>query len=193
MVPKIDFSKKDKIFIAVALIVVATLLITLLVIVRGMSKAKDEAETVAVQSQTPAVKKVSPTAIASITATSISSSSPAPTTTATEDPNRDLNSAKAAVVNFLSAYVDRDLEQAKPYMTEAFYKTYSQDSFAGVSSPSRGEYEITGAEVLKQGYVYKVKAYLHLMLSGSESGTEVLEFEVVKDGNTYLVSSLTAN
>lgn len=195
MVAELGFSKRDKVLIVIGLVVVAILLIVLLVVVRGVSRAKDDAKKAAEASRTATAETVliSPGTSQTTTATSISTKTVVATPTAaqTEDPNKDLNSVKAVAANFLDAYIDRDLAQGKPYMTDGFYNSYDQAGFAGVSSPSRDRYEIVNAEVVKLGYVYKAKAYLYFKLNGADSGTSVLILDVVKDGTKFLVSGMS--
>lgn len=200
MVSELNLSKKEKVTVVVMLCVIGILLIMLLLLTRGISRYKDQQKQLAEASPTPSFNiaaNISPTATVSVgasaSATETATATPTPTVTATEDPNRDLNSAKAVVTNFLKAYIDRDLAQAKPYMTDAFYGSFSQDSFAGVSSPSRDRYEIISALVVKQGYVYQVKVYLYYKLNGEDSNTDVIEFDVVKDDTRFLVSAMNIN
>ncbi len=197
MVSKLNLSKRDKVLIVIGLIIIGILLIVLLVVVRGVSKSRDEAKNLAVGSKTPVSAVVSATSTETTTATATAKASKTPTATPTtvptEDPSKDLNSAKAVASNFLDAYIRRNLEQAKPYMTDAFYQSYDQESFAGVSSPSRDRYEIVNAEAVKQGYVYSVKAYLYFKLNGEDVTTDVLQMDVVKDATKFLVSAMTEN
>lgn len=197
MVSELNLSKKEKVAVIALLIAIGVLLIVLLVLSRGISRYKDLQKNFALASVTPSFEiytsptaTVSPSVTASSSASATVTATASPTATATEDPNRDLNSAKAVVVNFLNAYIDRSLTEAQPYMTEAFYKNYDQASFAGVSSPSRDSYQIINATVVNQGYVYGVKAYLYYKLNGEISNTDVLEFDVVKDGSKFLVSNM---
>jgi len=193
MVSELNLSKRDKVLIVVGLIVIGVLLIALLIVVRNVSRARENARELAsptstattqIQSQNLLSPSASSTSVRSATATATA----APSATATEDPNKDLNSAKAVVSNFMEAYVNRSLDQARPYMTDAFYNSYSQADFAGVSSPSRDRFDIISAEVKQSGAVYGVKAYLYLKLNGADSGTNVLQLDVVKDGTKFLVS-----
>lgn len=195
MVSELNLSKRDKILIVSGLVVIGVLLIVLLVVVRNVSRARDEREMSIKESgeiaQIQSLGSLTVTPSSTTASSKTSTASSTPTATATQDPDKNLNSARAVVSNFLEAYISRDLEQAKPYMTDTFYNSYNQADFAGVSSPSRDRFEIVSAEVKQPDAEYGVKAYVYLKLDGEDVGTSVLEFSVLKQGDRLLVSGMT--
>lgn len=190
-------TRRQRLLLYLTLAIAGVLLVVLMLLAHAVSKKSDqiaqlEDQIVTGKSVTAtAVASLSKTATAQPTATLTSNATSSPTVTATVDPNRDLNSVKAVVANFMQAYVIRSLEQAKPYVTDEFFQSFTSEDFAGVSSPSRSGYEIVSAEVVQEGKKYSAKTYLHLELNGEPSGTQVLEFDVIKKEDKFLVSSMS--
>ncbi len=96
------------------------------------------------------------------------------------------------VVNsFLTAWKQRSLDDAKPFMTTAYFNSTDQSSFAGVSSPSRGRTEITSTKAVTAGQKYTVIVRSYQNLQGAEIGYSDNTLDVVKAGSGFLVNSLT--
>jgi len=190
-------TRKQRILFYLSLAIAGVLLVVLMFLVRTVSKESDQNNRADDENLTEATVSVSVSPSKTTTATqtpaltSTSIPTQTPIVTATVDPNRDLNSVKAVVANFMQAYVARSLEQAKPYVTDEFFQSFTSEDFAGVSSPSRSGYEIVSAEVVQEGEQYNAKAYLHFELNGEPSGTQVLEFKVIKKDDKFLVSSMS--
>jgi len=101
-----------------------------------------------------------------------------------------LASARAVVEKYLEAKQTRSLENAKPYMTESFYNSFTQETFAGVSSPSMGRFEITSAEFVEAAGLYEVKTKVYFMLNGEETGSGDFSFMVVDENGKFLVNEM---
>lgn len=102
--------------------------------------------------------------------------------------------AKNASSNFMTAYINRSLDQAKPYMTTEYYNSTNEADFAGVSSPSRDHYAFT-SDVSAGADVYQIDVKLYLKLNGEDSGSENFRLNIIPEGGvdgTYLVDSMTA-
>ncbi len=134
----------------------------------------------AAQSQI-AARSVTPIPSASATATETASASSHET---------GIASAKAVVEKFLEAKQTRLLANAKPYMTESFYSSFTQEGFAGTSSPSMGRFEIVSAEFVEAAGLYEVKAKLYLNLNGEETGSSDNSYMVVDEDGTFLVNEM---
>jgi len=101
-----------------------------------------------------------------------------------------LESSKTMVSGFLSARQKRNFDFAKPYMTVALQGQYTQDSFAGASSPSMGRFEIIKAEYLTAADLYQVTARVYQNLNGQEIGYTDNIYNLVKEGNQNLINEI---
>lgn len=112
-------------------------------------------------------------------------------TSSTSITDTDNAMAQTALSDFLTQKETRSLEKAKPYMTNEFYTTYTQETFAGTSSPSMGSFEITtfNAKTVNNTYVAGTKLYYYLQ--GEKAGYFPNTYEVTKVGTKYLVSKET--
>jgi len=108
----------------------------------------------------------------------------------TESAADKLTQARDVVKHFLDARITRNLENAKPYVTDSYYSSTNQEEFAGVSSPSLGAYEIASAQLLPDAGFYEVKATIHWYLQGVENNTSTWTFHVVVEGGKYLVNEV---
>jgi len=105
----------------------------------------------------------------------------------------NLNKAKGVVSKYLDARMTRDLENAKPYMTQAFISAMNQEKFAGVSSPSMGKYSDLSAKYLSNADLYQVTATIHWFLQNEESGTSVWTLNVVNESGKFLVNEVNGS
>jgi len=97
--------------------------------------------------------------------------------------------ATTSLSNYLTAKKTRGLENAKPYMTSTFYKSYSQSTFAGVSSPSMNRFDILSVAAKEVGTSYTATTKLWYSLQGQEVGYFPNTYEIIKVGSQYLVNS----
>lgn len=111
----------------------------------------------------------------------------------TDDPGsaENLNKAQDVAGKYLNARKARDLQQARPYMTKAFADTMTQETFAGVSSPSFGSYTDMNAQYISDAGIYQVFANVHWMLQGVESGVSVWKLDIVRQSGSFLVNGVT--
>ena len=121
---------------------------------------------------------------------SSSSSASSSTSASAKGPDENLTAAKAVVKNFLDAKKTRSLENAKPYMTTAFYSSSNQEGFAGTSSPSMGRYTISTAEYLSAADLYKVKARVYQNLQNEEVGYSDNSYMVAVEDGDFLVNEV---
>lgn len=132
----------------------------------------------------------SPTVTATVTQTATKTATKTTTPTVTITAEDQTPQVRTSADGFLGAYVSRSLNAAKPYATDAFYSTLTQEGFAGVSSPGRLNFEIvdisTGADR------WQVKAKVNLQLNGEDAGYESWQLDVVFEGGKYLVSAMNA-
>ncbi|MDD2752888.1 MAG: hypothetical protein PHN59_07115, partial [Candidatus Omnitrophica bacterium] len=103
----------------------------------------------------------------------------------------NLNLAKEAASGYLSARMTRDLEKAKPYMTDAFYAKMNQETFAGVSSPSFGSFSGMEGKYLSNADLYRITAKVHWLLQETESGISTWTLDVVNQNGKLLVNEVT--
>lgn len=188
-------TRKQRILLYIGVAIFGIILTILMVLIHEVSKKSDERDRLALE-QAKMLQSVTPTPVPSLTTTVTTTVTATATVTATETPvatveaNLDLNSVKAVVANFMQAYVARNLEQAKPYMTDEFLSSFTSADFAGVSSPSRDRFEIVSASVVEADKRFYTKVYLYFKLDGADSGTSILELNTIKDGSKFLVSSM---
>lgn len=121
---------------------------------------------------------------------SSSSDSSSTATSSAKDSTTNLDAAKAVVKKFLDAKKTRSLENAKPYMTTAFYNSTNQADFAGTSSPSMGRYTILTAEYLSSADLYQVKARVYQNLQNEEVGYSDNIYLVVNQNGSFLVNEV---
>lgn len=100
----------------------------------------------------------------------------------------NLNKAKEVVTKFLEAKQTRSLENAKPYMTEDYYKSSNAEGFAGTSSPSMGRFELTSAKYVEAAGLYEVKAKVYSVLQQQEVGYSENSYMVLNNNGTFLVN-----
>ncbi len=109
------------------------------------------------------------------------------TATATAENSQDiLNAARQTTESFMQARIERDLEQAKPYVSKNFLSKYDQGEFAGVSSPGLGNYKIeslnaTGADT------FEAKVTVYWTLNGDNAGSSDWTIKLIKSDDTALV------
>ncbi len=111
-----------------------------------------------------------------------------PTPTSNPASSYFLNKARSVAGKFMDARLERNLAAAKPYMTTSCYNSSNQEGFAGTSSPSMGEYDITSAKYLSAADLYEVKVKTHWFLQGEESGTETWTLQLVYKNGKMLVN-----
>ncbi|OQA52334.1 MAG: hypothetical protein BWY43_00552 [candidate division WS2 bacterium ADurb.Bin280] len=190
-----QMTPKQRILLYVSLVIAGILLVALMLLTHAISKKSDENALIEDQAEIAqsTTATVSPTKTATIapTSTLTATVTPSPTATASVDPSRDLNSVKAVVANFMQAYISRSLDQAKPYMTDEFFASFTNEDFAGVSSSSRSGYEIASSGVIEEDSKYEAKVYLHYELNGQPSGTSIFQLQVFKKSDKFLVSSMS--
>ena len=111
-------------------------------------------------------------------------------TQTSSDPNAkaNLNKAKEVVTKFLEAKQTRSLDNAKPYMTEDYYKSSNAEGFAGTSSPSMGRFELTSAKYIEAAGLYEVKAKVYSVLQQQEVGYSENSYMVLNSNGTFLVN-----
>jgi len=171
-------------------IVLITLIVTAGIIGGGgwwYMQAKAEKEKKSLQTQIDDLtKQVNGLKAGESSATSTSSS----TASSAKDSQTNLDSAEAVVKNFLDAKKTRSLENAKSYMTTAFYNSTNQEEFAGTSSPSMGRYTITKAEYLSTADLYKVTARVYQNLQNEEVGYAENTYMVENQSGKFLVNEV---
>lgn len=128
--------------------------------------------------------------VTSNTASTNTAASSTTTTTNTDD-SANTAAARAVAINFLNAWSERSLADAKAYMTTSFYGASNQADFAGVSSPSRARFTITSTTTVTNGSKYTVVARCYQNLSGEEIGYTDNTLDVEKVGNSFLVNAMT--
>jgi len=117
-----------------------------------------------------------------------------PTTTSTDTTTlrkATIESSRTVVLGFLAAKQKRNFDFAKPYMTAELQAKYTQDTFAGTSSPSIGRYEITKAEFLEAAGFVQVTARVYQNLNSVEVGYSDNIYNVVPEGNRNLINEIT--
>lgn len=114
-----------------------------------------------------------PSANKSISSTSTSGSS--------ED--QYLTSCQETAQGFMDARKDRDLEEAKPYVTSDFLANYDAASFAGVSSPGVDSFDVGDVKIMSKDANYDIPITVHWILSGEPSGdTNWTLYSIIIDG-----------
>jgi hypothetical protein len=120
------------------------------------------------------------------------SESTSSTSATTEANSAEKNAATQAISSYLTAKQTRGLSNAKPYMTDNFYATYDQETFAGVSSPSMSRYEIISVNAGASEVTFTASTKLYYSLQGQEVGYYPNSYKIIKVGDKYLVDSETA-
>jgi len=179
--------KKSKkgLWLIVLLVIIIVALIGLVawMITNNKTDSSDQVS----QTTTPSVltsKTLSETATktTATTATAVSAEGPDDSST---------NEIKTLSNHFMQARKNRDLEEARPYLTSAFLDKYDQGSFAGVSSPGVGSFEI--GDINSNGTnKYSASVAVHWILGGEPSGDTTWTLTVVKQGDEYLVDDYTS-
>ena len=152
--------------------------------------AKAEKEKKDLQTQIDDLNKQINDLKASQQSSTSSSSTSSSATSGAKSSQTNLDAAKAVVKKFLDAKKTRSLENAKPYMTTAFYNSTNQADFAGTSSPSMGRYTILTAEYLSNADLYQVKARVYQNLQNEEVGYSDNTYMVVSEGGKFLVNEV---
>jgi len=172
--------KRNTIIWIVALAIVVLGLAALLIWqIHRLNKAKEEANA------TPTV-----TATVSATATKTATKTATSTSTTTATSEDQTPNVRQSAEGYLGAYVGRDLPDAKPYMTDSFFGTWTAEAFAGVSSPGRLNYQIVDISTVADRW--EVSAKVNLQLGGEDAGYESWKLDVVLEGGKYLVNAMTA-
>jgi len=189
-------AKKGKKWLLIVLIVLIVLLagiITYLLVKKSQTKGTATSTASATVTVTASAKKTTTkTPAKTTTKTATSEESVAQTDTSQGPDEEAINSSKTVAQNFIEARKSRDLDEAKPYVTDAFLAKYSQESFAGTSSPGVGSFDIGNVTVVESGAKYDVSVTVHWILGGEESGTTVWTLHIVKQDNEFLVDDYVA-
>jgi len=179
-------TKKQRRNTIIWIISLAVVVLALAGLLIWQMKRLNEAKIAANASPMPTVT-VTQTASKTATKTATITPTATPTSTASEG---STTQARAAADGFLTAYVSRNLTEAKPFMTDAFYATWTQDGFAGTSSPGRLNYQIVDLTTVADRW--EVQAKVNLTLSGEDAGYESWQLDVVLEGEKHLVNAMNA-
>ncbi len=106
--------------------------------------------------------------------------------TAESPQSNDEDEIRSVVDTFMQARLDRDLEQVKPYVTEEFLLKHDQESFAGTSSPSMSNYEITDIEYVSSDR-YSISIQTSWKLNGDDAGTQNWTLVAIKSNDGYKI------
>lgn len=170
---KISESTGRRILITLLIILVSGLVVLLWLISRQLEEAKKEAGK---------VELISPT----VTSTSsVTNENIQVTYSLVADENTDL--VKDVANKFMLAKLERNYEEAKPYMTEDLKGKLNQDSFAGTSSPSMDRFEITSTSK-KDDNTYIAQVISYWKLNGEDANTVKYTLELVKKDSDFLVN-----
>lgn len=93
------------------------------------------------------------------------------------------------IENFMLAKKSRDLKMAKPYMTNEFYDSTNQETFAGPSSPQMEKYEISSIDYLVNEDIYKITVKIYQNLQGKEVGYNENIYEIIDENKTFLIDN----
>jgi hypothetical protein len=88
---------------------------------------------------------------------------------------------------FMQARLSRNLERVKPYVTEDFLDKYDQKIFAGSSSPSLDDYEITDIRYVG-GNTYRILVQTNWILNGDEAGSQDWTLIATKTKKDYKIN-----
>lgn len=190
-----EFEKKkpkSKLWLIIVLVIIILVLTGLIV----WMMVKNKKSTASNQSSATATATVTTTAIK--TATKTATKTAVKTATATvaavsgEGPDETAaNEVKITANHFMQARYDRSLDEAKPYVTDAFLAKYNPEGFAGTSSPGVGSFEI-GAVSSTGSDKYDASVTVHWILGGEPSGDTTWTLHIVKQNGKYLVDDYIA-
>lgn len=176
--------KIDKKKLLAGVLVSLALVLTILAILQSKKNSGP-----AVASPTPTITvTVSISPSATTTKTKIATATPESTP---QSVNIDAEAAKVPARGVLNAMLNRNLADAKAFMTSSYYGSLSQDSFASTSSPSRDRYDIISSQYFEGARVYEVKAKMYMKLAGADAGYFDVTFYVIGQNSTYLVNNMT--
>lgn len=176
----------------VVVVILAVVILALIGVLIWRAKQVSDAKKM-VGSVTPSVQTTRSATKSTVTIKGTSSVI-ATTTASATDEEIIFGRAKNAASNFMTAYINRSLDQAKPYMTTGYYNSTNEADFAGVSSPSRDHYAFT-SDVSAGADVYQINVKVYLKLNGEDSGSENFRLNILPEGGvdgTYLVDSMLA-
>ncbi len=131
-----------------------------------------------------------PTATATVTQTATKTATKTSTATVTSTAEDRTPQVRTASDGFLGAYVGRNLADAKPFMTDGFFASWTQEGFAGVSSPGRLNFEVV--DISTGAGPWQVLAKVNLQLNGEDAGYESWRLDVDLVDGKYLVSAMNA-
>lgn len=181
----IDLSINKKKLLVSGLVLLAVALVILAIL---QSKSNNGKATASPTPTTTATVSVSPTRTVATTRTS----TPTPTPGATQESlNIDTEGAKAPARGVLNAMYNRNLSDARYYMTSSYYGSLSQDGFAGTSSPSRDHYDVVSSQYFEGAKVYEVKAKMYMKLDGADAGDFDITLYVINQNGSFLVNNMT--
>ena len=101
--------------------------------------------------------------------------------------NENTDAVKDVANKFMLARLERNYEEAKPYMTEDLKNKLNQDSFAGTSSPSMDRFEITSTSK-KDDNTYLAQVISYWKLNGEDADTVKYTLELAKKDSEFLVN-----
>ena len=87
---------------------------------------------------------------------------------------------------FMQARLSRNIEKAKPYITDRFLSKYDQGAFAGTSSPSLDDYEITDIKHIG-GNTYQITAQTTWLLNGDSAGSQDWTLIATLENESYKI------
>lgn len=93
---------------------------------------------------------------------------------------------------FMQARLNRNLEQAEPYVTQDFLGKYSQSAFAGSSSPSLEDYEIVDIKYIG-GNTYRILVQTNWLLNGDDAGNQDWTLIATKTKEGYKINDYSGN
>jgi hypothetical protein len=170
---QISESTGRKILLTILIILVIGLIVLLWLISKQIKEAKQEVGRVEAVSATQTVSITPVNANINVTYSLVS------------DENAD--SAKDVANKFMLAKLERNYEQAKPYMTDELKAKLNQESFAGTSSPSMDRFEISSISK-KDDNTYVASAISYWKLNGEDAETVKYNIEIIKKDSDYLVN-----
>lgn len=105
----------------------------------------------------------------------------------TQAPSGGIEQIQELADAFMQARLSRNIDEAKPYVTDQFLSKYDQGAFAGTSSPSLDDYEITDIKYIG-GNTYQIIVQTTWLLNGDEAGNEDWTLIVTRDNKSYKVN-----
>lgn len=182
-------TKKTDWFVIILIVLIVALLVALFLVMRS-SSSSSTGDTAASPSVSASVTATA-TIPASATTTASTTASPAASASTTSADSANITAVNKVLTDFLNAKQSRSLAAATPFMTADLAGSYSQESFAGVSSPTMSRFEITATSATTVGKTYTANARVYQSLNGSEVGYSDNTYEIVKSGTSFLVNNIT--